>query len=287
MSNKSHYNHLMWLTIATIFISTSGALGKFIDLPTPVVIWWRSAIASVFLLVFCLAKKVDLKINSGRDRWTFFLASVFMGAHWITYFYALKLSNVALGMLSLFTFPVIIALLEPIFTRIKFDPIHIVLGVIVLIGVYILAPEFNLKSSDLQGILLGILSAVCYAIRILILKNHASNYNGTMLMFYQVAILSIILIPGLIVFDGSNIETQYPFVLLLGLLTTAVGHTLFVNSLKYFKASTASIIGSAQPVFGIIIAYFFLNEIPTLHTFVGGSFILTTVFIESIRSRKS
>ena len=287
MNEKSHYNHLLWLTIATVFISTSGALGKFIDLPTPVIIWWRSALAGVFLLIFCLIKKVELKINSNKDRWTFLLASIFMGAHWITYFYALKLSNVAIGMLSLFTFPVIIALLEPLFTRIKFDPIHIVLGIMVLIGIYILAPEFNLKSSQLQGILLGILSAVCYSLRILILKMHAPKYNGTMLMFYQVGILAIILLPTFYFFDGSNIKSQYPYVLLLALVTTAIGHTLFVNSLKYFKASTASIIGSAQPVFGIIIAYFFLNEIPTLHTFVGGSLILATVFVESVRSKKN
>jgi drug/metabolite transporter (DMT)-like permease len=285
MSNKSHLNHLLWLTVATIFISTSGALGRYIDMPTPVIIWWRSALAAVFLLLFCYYKGINLKIENNKDRWTFVLASIFMGAHWITYFYALKLSNVALGMLSLFTFPVLIALLEPLFTKVKFDPIHIVLGIIVLIGIYILAPDFDLKSSQLQGILLGLLSALCYAMRILILKNKVVKYNGTMLMFYQVVILAILLVPALFLLDTENIKTQYPYVLLLALLTTAIGHTLFINSLKYFKASTASIIGSSQPIFGIIIAYFFLNEIPTIHTFVGGALILSTVVIESIRSK--
>lgn len=274
------------LTIATLLISTSGALGKFIDMPTPVIIWWRSILASIFLLFFCLYKGINLKINNGKDRWTFFIAALFMGAHWITYFYALKLSNVAIGMLSLFTFPVIIALLEPLFSKTKLDPIHIVLGLMVLIGIYILAPEFNLESSQLQGILFGLFSALCYALRILILKGHVAKYNGTMLMFYQVATISVVLAPALFFMDTSNIKTQYPFVLLLAIMTTAIGHTMFINSLKYFKASTASIIGSAQPVFGIIIAYFFLKEIPTIHTFVGGSLILATVVIESVRSKK-
>ncbi len=287
MKQNSHLNHLLWLTVATIFISTSGALGKYIALPTPVVIWWRSAIAAVFLLVLCLYKGIDLKIYTRKDRWTFLVGAVCMGAHWITYFYALKLSNVAIGMLSLFTFPVITALLEPLFSKVKFDPVHIVLGIIVLVGIYILAPDLDIKSTQLQGILFGLLSAVCYALRILILKGYVVKYNPTMLMFYQVAILSVILAPVLYVMDTSNITTQYPYVILLGLLTTAIGHTLFVNSLKYFKASTASIIGSAQPVFGIIIAYFFLKEIPTIHTFVGGLLILCTVVIESIRSKKA
>ncbi|WP_296380244.1 DMT family transporter [Winogradskyella sp.] len=285
MNEKSHLNHLLWLTVATIFISTSGALGKFIDMPTPVIIWWRSILATLFLLVFCLYKGINLKINSNKDRWTFVIAAALIGAHWITYFYALKLSNVAIGMLSLFTFPVIIALLEPLFSKTKFDPIHIVLGILVLIGIYFLAPDFDLESSQLQGVLFGLLSALCYALRILILKGQVVQYNGTMLMFYQVAILSVILTPILYFKSTSNITTQYPYVILLALFTTAIGHTLFVNSLKYFKASTASIIGSTQPVFGIIIAYFFLNEIPTIHTFAGGALILTTVVIESIRSK--
>jgi drug/metabolite transporter (DMT)-like permease len=286
MNEKSHLNHLLLLTLATIFISTSGALGKFIDMPTPVVIWSRSVLAALFLLLFCLYKGINLKINNGKDQWTFFIGAILMGAHWITYFYALKLSNVAIGMLSLFTFPVIIAMLEPLFSKSKFDSTQIVLGIIVLIGIYILAPEFNLESSQLQGILFGLFSALCYALRILILKGEVIKYNGTMLMFYQVAVITVLLAPVLFFMDVSNIKTQYPYVLLLALLTTAIGHTMFINSLKYFKASTASIIGSAQPVFGIIIAFFFLNEIPTIHTFVGGTLILTTVFIESIRSKK-
>ena len=286
MKLNNHTNHLLWLTLATVFISTSGSLGKFIDMPTPVLVWWRSGLAAVFLFIFCKYKGVSLKIKSKKDRNVFVLASVFMAAHWVTYFYALKLSNVAIGMLALFTFPVITTLLEPLFSKVKLDYIHIFLGVLVLLGIYILAPEFDIQSSQLQGVLFGLLSALCYAIRLLLLKNEVKRYNGTMLMFYQVIIMSFLLLPFLMLGDSSNITSQYPYVILLALLTTAIGHTMFVNSLSYFKASTASIIGSTQPIFGIIIAYFFLNEIPTLNTFIGGSLILVTVIIESIRSKK-
>jgi drug/metabolite transporter (DMT)-like permease len=280
-----HLNHVLWLTVATIFISTSGALGKCIDMPIPVIIWWRCALAAVFLFMFCKYKKIKLKIHTGQDKLTFFISAIFLGAHWITYFYALKVSNVAIGMLSLFTFPLMTAFLEPLFSKVKFDPMHILLGVLVLLGIYYLAPELDLESASLQGVLFGILSAVCYAIRTLMLKQHVSNYNGSMLMFYQVLILTAVLVPLLLIMDSSAMKTQYPYVLLLALLTTAIGHTLFVNSLKYFEVSTASIIASTQPIFGIIIAFLFLNEIPTWNTFIGGTLIISTVVIESIRSK--
>ncbi|REG89600.1 DMT family transporter [Winogradskyella sediminis] len=287
MNEKSHLNHLLLLIIATICLSTSGPLGKFIDMPTPVIIWWRSIIATILLFLFCIYKGINLKIKTKKDRLTFFIAGLLMGGHWIFYFYALKLSNVAIGMISLFTFPVIIALLEPLFSKVKLDPIHIVLGIMVLLGIYILAPDFNLESNQLQGVLFGILSALCYALRILMLKDHITNYSGIMLMFYQVLILTVVLAPILFFMDTSNIKTQYPYVLLLAIVTTTFGHTMFVNSLQYFKASTASIIGSTQPIFGIIIAFFFLNELPSPNTFIGGSLILATVIIESVRSNKS
>jgi len=209
-----------------------------------------------------------------------------MAVHWVTYFYALKLSNVALGVLSLYTFPIIITLLEPLFLKVKFDPMYILLGLLVLIGLFILTPEFNIDSTQVKGILFGVFSAFCYAVRILILKQHVTKYNGTMLMFYQTVIITILLLPTLFFMDISGLESQFPYLLLLAFLTTAIGHSLMLHSLKLFSASTASIISSLQPVFAIILAFFFLQEIPTTRTFWGGTLILLIVVIERVRSKK-
>jgi len=285
MKNQ-HNNQLLLLTFATLLISTSGTLGRFISMPTEIIIWWRCTLGGILLFTFCKIKKVNLKIDSKKDVYIILLSAVFLGIHWITYFYALKLSNVALGMLSLFSFPVITALLEPFFTKTKLNPIHIALGLLVLIGIYMLAPSFDFQSSQFKGILFGLFSAVFYALRNLMLKKQALKYHGTSLMMYQTIFLAILLLPFMFFMDGSNITTQYPYVIVLALVTTAIGHSLFIGSLKHFSVSTASIIGSAQPIFGIIIAFFLLNEIPTLNTFIGGALIIATVIIESVRSRK-
>lgn len=285
MKNQ-HTNQLLLLALATLFISTSGTLGKFIELPAPVIIWWRAALGTLFLFVFCKYKKLSVNIKSKNDIPSILIGALLLGAHWVTYFYSLKLSNVALGMLSMFTFPVMTALLEPLFTKSKLNPIHIVLALMVLLGIYILAPDFNFENTHLKGILFGLFSALCYALRNLILKRHVHRYDGTVLMMQQTLIVSIVLLPVMFLMDTSNIITQFPYVITLALVTTAIGHSLFIRSLKHFSVSTASIIGSAQPVFGIIIAFFFLNETPTINTFFGGTLILSTVVIESVRSRK-
>lgn len=283
---NTHLKNLSGLLLATLFISTSGVLGKFIAMPSEVIVWFRSVFAMVFLYIFIRFKKIDLKLKSKKHIVPFVISGLFMAVHWITYFYALKLSNVAIGMLSLYTFPVMTALLEPLFLKVKFSLIHIFLGLLVLLGIYMLAPEFTLGNSQVQGILFGLLSALCYSFRILILKQYVTLYNGTMLMFYQTFIITICLVPVLFFMDLSGLQSQFPYLILIALLTTAIGHTMMVHSFKHFSVSTASIISSVQPIFGIILAFIFLNEIPNMNTFFGGSLILATVIIESIRSKK-
>ncbi len=286
MQNQ-HANNLLLLAIATLFISTSGTLGKFIDLPTPVIIWCRSSIAALFLYLYCKYKKISISIKSKKDLPSILLGALLLGVHWVTYFHALKLSNVAIGMLAMFTFPVITALLEPFFIKSKLNPVHILLALMVLLGIYILAPNLNFESSYLKGIGFGVFSALSYALRNLILKRHVKNYDGTALMTQQAIIVSIILLPVMFKMNISNIPSQVPYLLILGIVTTALGHSLFIKSLKFFSVSTASIIGSVQPICGIIMAFLFLNETPTLKTFIGGTLILATVVIESIRSKKA
>tara|TARA_R110002126_G_scaffold72364_2_gene180931 strand:- start:4460 stop:5317 length:858 start_codon:yes stop_codon:yes gene_type:complete len=283
---NSHSKNLSVLLIATLFISTSGVLGRYIAMPPEGIILFRALFAAIFIYLFCSIKKVDLSIHSKKDKISFLISGFFMGAHWVTYFYALKLSNVAIGMLSMFTFPVMTAFLEPFFTKQKLNKVHVFLALLVTVGVYFLVPNFSIENDEVKGILFGILSALCYALRNLITKKSVTNYNSSVIMFYQLVIVTVLLLPVLFVSDISNIETQLPLLILVALLTTAIGHTLLVNSLQYFSVSTASIIGSVQPIFGIIIAYFFIDEIPSPNVYIGGSLILLTVVIESFRSKK-
>ncbi|MDH7444016.1 DMT family transporter [Aquimarina sp. 2201CG14-23] len=282
-NNKQHLRNILELNLAMLFISTSGALGRYIDMPVPVTIAFRAILAGGLLFLFCKWKKISFRIAT-KDRATIIAGGVLMGLHWVTYFYALKMSNVAIGMLSLFTYPVITSFLEPILLKTKFQKMHLVLGALVLLGIYFLVPDFSVENSYAKAVGFGVISALCYALRNLIMKTKVGNYHGSMLMWYQLVIISVLLSPFLFVMDSSGITTQWPWILVLALLTTAIGHTLFLFSLKRFSATTASIISSIQPVYGIIIGIVFLKEIPLWTTIIGGVLILTSVVIESIRS---
>ncbi|MEP2280011.1 DMT family transporter [Maribacter sp.] len=283
--NNNHLKHLLEINLAMLFIATSGALGRYVQLPVPVAIGARAILAFVALFLYCKWKGFSLKIDS-RDIPVIFLSGILMGVHWVTYFYALKLSNVAIGMLSIFTYPVITAFLEPILLKTKFQLVHLFLAVLVLTGMYFLSPTLDFENSYTIAIGFGVFSALAYALRNIILKKKVSKYNGSMLMTYQTAIVGIILFPFLFTIPTDAILNQWEVLVALAVLTTAIGHTMFLMTFKHFNITTVSILSSVQPVYGILIGAIFLSEIPKGTTVLGGILILSSVVIESIRSKK-
>ena len=160
MQKNSSIINLLQLNFAVLLISTSGALGRFIELPVPLIIALRACLGSVPLIMFCKFKEFSFKIQK-KDRTTIIISSILMGTHWITYFISLKLSNVAIGMLSVFTYPVITAFLEPILLGNKFKKSNLILGLMVLVGIYFLVPEFSLENDYFKAIGFGVFSALC------------------------------------------------------------------------------------------------------------------------------
>ena len=285
MASGTPFNikNFLEINLAMVLLSTSGPLGRFIELPVAVTIGIRSFIALVLLLLYCRYKGISFGLSS-KDRGPIILSGFLMGIHWLAYFVALQKSNVAIGMLSLFTYPVITAFLEPLFLKTKFQKMHLLLGFLVLFGIYFLVPDFSFENSYTIAIGFGVFSALCYAVRNIILKKQVNKYQGSVLMAYQMAIICCMLIPAFFYYDLETVPSQWQGLLGLAVVTTVFGHTMFVNCFKYFSITTISILSSIQPVYGILIGAFFLSEIPTWSTVIGGCLILTSVIVESVRS---
>lgn len=284
-SKNPHLYYALLLNLGMLFISTSGVLGRYIALPPPVSIWFRSLIAILLLLLYARYKKFRFQINWKKHGAAVWWSGFFMALHWITYFFALQWSNVAIGMLSLFTYPIITVFLEPFFMPVQLQKRHLLLGVLILIGIYFLVPEFDLKNTATQGLLIGLFSALAYSLRNLILKKHNAMGNGSIQMIYQLGVIVLLLFPVLWIYPEADLSSQWPYLLVLGAVTTALGHTLFLSSFSHFSISTASILSSVQPLFGVLLGALFLSEIPDLKSIFGGLLILTTVVLESRSAR--
>jgi drug/metabolite transporter (DMT)-like permease len=70
-----------------------------------------------------------------------------------------------------------------------------------------------------------------------------------------------------------------PIFLALALLPTICGHTVFNWTLRHLPASVVATAFLGEPVGASILAWLFLGELPSLATVVGGSVILTGLFL--------
>ena len=281
MKSTSSLN-IVELAIAILVMSTSGVLGKQIDLPVVSIIWSRCLLGAIALFLIRLIFNNSCHI-SRSDRTKMILPTLLMGVHWLAYFYALKLSNVAIGMLTLFTYPLMTSILEPVLLKDSMVKRHLPLTLITLVGIYFLMPNFDMNDDLTVGVLFGLLAALSYAIRNILIRKHIEVISGSLSMAYQLLGLSIVLGPLLFFYPLE--QNQYFLentgeLFILGFVTTAVGHTLFVRSFKYFSVTTVSIMSNLTPVLGIGWGMIFLSEMPNKDIYIGGSVILLVTLVE-------
>jgi drug/metabolite transporter (DMT)-like permease len=162
----------------------------------------------------------------------------------------------------------------------------IIIAVITFLGVVFVVPEFQLKNDLTQGVLWGILSGFTYAILSMLNKKYVKEYSSLVISFYEQVIAAIVLAPFLLLQKAIFKTNDIILLILLGIVFTAISHSLFISGLKYTRAQTAGIISSLEPVYGIVFAVFILKEMPTLREILGGSIILGTVFYLTIKSKK-
>ena len=147
-----------------------------------------------------------------------------------------------------------------------------------------MAPEFEFSNSTTRGICWGVFSAAIYAVRNLIIRRHVRNYPAPTVMLYQVLATSIVLLP----FMSGHFQVYQPEIigklLLLGLVFTAIHHTLFAAVLKHFSVKTASVIASVQPAIAAVFAWIVLGEIPGWRVVLGGSIVIFAAVFETSRN---
>jgi drug/metabolite transporter (DMT)-like permease len=85
--------------------------------------------------------------------------------------------------------------LEPLFDREKIQAQNIFRAVIVFIGILLIIPEFEISNQTTAGVMLGLISALLFSIRNIIVRKTLNHINGITTMCYQLVVISIMFIP--------------------------------------------------------------------------------------------
>jgi len=277
---------LISLHVTVMLLGGTALFSQLISLNSIDITFGRSLFACLLLFAFVKLSGESFALDNRKDYLIGAGLGGIMAVHWVTYFMAMQYAGVSVGMIALFTFPVITVLLEPYFETIKIVWQDIVSALVVIIGIFLIVPDVSLENDITLGVLIGVLSAFLYAIRNLLHRKHFSHYSGSKAMAYQ----TLIICPCLIFFVSDNFTVMSSqnmwLLLILGTFFTALPHAMVANALKHLRAKTFSLVACMQPFYGIVFAIIMLNEQPTWQTLLGGILVISAAIYETVNTHR-
>lgn len=277
---------LLSLYFGIFLMSLTGLFAKSIPLDATSITQLRSVVAIVALFLFCTLRGTSIRLKSFKETLGIYGLGVFMAIHWVTYFHAMQVSTVAIGMLSLFSYPVITVLLEPLFQKKLPAKADLIAGAVSFTGVIVLTMDGanGLSGAPLVGAAWGIFSAFVFSLRNIIQKYTYPEVPSGTLMFHQVVATAVILTPFVSFTHFTSLTwDSWALIIALGVLCSSAAHTLLALSLKRLPAKSVAQISCLQPVLGALLAWAFLKEVVAPQVLAGGALILAVAVWESYK----
>ena len=296
---KPENKAIIMMHIATFLFGFTAILGKLISLGSLNLVWHRMWLASFIFLFFPGFIKM-LKDTPKQVRKQFLSIGVLVAIHWLAFYGCIKLGNSASLALATFgTITLFAALIEPLVFKVKFKKRELFIGVLVIVGLTFIAKsnpdqEFSLKSSYIQAMILGIVSAFFAALFSVLNKKYVQDNSPTVATFLQMSggfIFLTLLVPFML-WHGQAFEfipswRDMVYLVLLAIVCTNIAFSLEMEALKKMSAFTSNLILNMEPIYGIFLAILFFAENQMLNAwfYSGAALIFLTVFIHPILDR--
>lgn len=288
MTDKAkNYLHLHFIVFIWGF---TAVLGKLISLDALPLVWYRMGLAVSLIALWIGLKKISLKISPKQAVWMG-LAGIVIALHWLTFFTAIKVSNVSVALATLSTGALFTALLEPFWYGRKLIAYEIIFGLVVMVGLYII---FKVETAYTEGIIYGLISALLSAVFSLINGKLAQTNKPSVISFYELLIGVLFLTLYLVIqnrFAASFFElstNDWLFLAILATVCTAYAFIASVKVMKFLTPYTVMLTINLEPIYGIFLAYIFLGDSEKMNPlfYVGALLILSTVIANGLLKNK-
>lgn len=266
-----NFDLLIYL-ISLVIMGSQGIVASFSSLPSMHLVFTRTVIGSIVLLIVCALHKYKFKcLKNRKEAICLFLSGFSLGAGWIFLYQAYAIIGVSISTLLYYLGPMIALVLSPIIFKEKLTKAQ-VLGIIIsFLGAVLLNGKIAGDPTKIHGIILGILSGVSYALMLIFNKNvkTASGMENTTIQI----VASFILITIFLLFNGGihiHIEGKEWFpVLWIGLINTCLACYFYYKTIPRLPISTIAIFSYLDPVSAVILSAVILGETLSIIQIIG------------------
>jgi drug/metabolite transporter (DMT)-like permease len=287
------------LAVSTASIFIRYAQG---NAPSLVIAAGRLTIASLILAPIALSRYWhEYQTLTRRDLILGILSGFFLALHFATWISSLEYTTVTSSVVLVTTTPLWVALLAPIFLKERITATILIGMTLTLIGGMIIGisdactiqqglicPPFSemISADSFLGNFLALSGAWMAAGYLLIGRSLRSQLSLIPYIFLVYGIAAIVLI--VIMLGAGQTLIGYDLDLYLWLAALAIfpqliGHSTFNWALGYLPAALVSVTLLGEPIGTIALAYFLLNESPSILKLIGGGLILIGIYVTSRR----
>lgn len=266
------------LHTAVLLFGFTAILGKLISLNGASLVWHRLWI-SVLGLLFIPGAIRGIKAMKSSEVWRFSGIGVLVIVHWVTFYGSIKLGNSASVTLAcLSTTTLFTSFLEPAIMRTAFNKIEIFLGLLVIVGIWLVT---RVGEAYYTAIITGLFSAFVAALFSTLNKKYIGSHHSISVTMVElgagwVALTVIWFLSGYLnPADLHPESSDWVYLILLSLICTSLAFALSLEALKVLSAFVSNLAISLEPVYGILLAIWILHEGNQLNpSFYAGTMIL-------------
>ncbi len=286
---QSRFGNLFLLHLIVFIFGFTGILGRLIETSSDILVWWRMIIASVAIAVFVYATG-KIKKNLSVNALIYSMVGIIIAAHWVTFFEAIKQSNVSVTLACLSASSLFTAILEPIFFKRRVDKYELFFGSLVVSGLLLI---FSFETEYKLGIILALTAALLASLFTtingkLIQKDNPYRISLVEMMAGALGITVWLFIQGKLNVSLFQLPPMDWFwIAILGTVATAFAFVVSVKVMEEISPFTVSLTVNLEPVYGIILAFFIFgsSEKMTWGFYAGTVLILAALYLNALHRK--
>ena len=279
----------MYLAIAGLLWATLGLFGKFLmgnGLTSEQVAFTRLFFGFIVLGVYSSIRTPQiLKINKKGIIYSVIIGIICQAMFNLCYFKAIDIAGVSIAAVLLYTSPLFLAIFSKIcykenITRSKlFSLILCFIGAIMAVT----GGRLDFQGLNAFGLLLGVLSAIAYALMPTISKNALKEFSSSTILVYSFLFGAIFMIPSSRPWEILNYAKDLDVLscmLMLGIVPAALAYIFYAAGIsKGVELSVAGVVASVELVGSVIIGCTILGESFSLGKLFGVMLMLISAVV--------
>jgi drug/metabolite transporter (DMT)-like permease len=291
MATRGDYLKLHFLVFLWGF---SGILGKLVTIPAYEMVFYRSLLsaAGIALVMLFVKEKFQVTPNQAIN---LLLTGSIVGLHWVAFFEAARVSNVSVSLVGFATNSLWTAILDPIFQKRPIKKFEIVLGLIVILGLYII---FSFNFNYPLGLMLGVLAGLTSALFASFNSRMVKKIPAYTISFYEMTgafiTLGLFMPVYKVTFAAGHTLQLVPtvmdwiYMIILAGACSVYAYTQAVELMKKISVFVIQLSLNLEPVYGIIMAViiFGSEEKMGVNFYMGTLTILTAVLAYPFLKRR-